>query len=279
MSKPDSFRAFAKGLLKLYEEGEALSITRIVKEDVFHDKSSELLKLTEEKLLLSISNQLLMGIPLQYILGKADFYGLKLNVNKSVLIPRQETESLVYEVLNFAKLYNQERRIKILDVGTGSGCIALALKKEMPQGTVTAVDVSIDALNVARSNNLSLNLCVQFEQMDILNKSHWQRMDKYDIIVSNPPYIPPSEKAMMPVYVKEHEPAIALFSPEEDPLLFYREITRFARGHLTENGLLAFEVNEFRAQDTAELIRGLGFDVRLVTDLNGAERVVLCSLR
>ncbi len=275
MSKSDHYKAFAKSLTGLYPESEALSITQIVREDVFNNRASTILENKDIRHLENISNQLVSGTPLQYILGQADFYGLKLNVNKSVLIPRQETESLVYAVLNFAKAYESASPIKCLDIGTGSGCIALALKKEFPQGDVTAVDISIAALNVARANSLRLNLCVQFEQLDILEEQHWERMGEYDIIISNPPYIPPSEKELMPIYVKDQEPAIALFIAEEDPLLFYRKIAAFALVHLSENGLLAFEVNEFRAKETAELVRNMGFQVEIVKDMSGADRVVL----
>lgn len=268
------YDGFIQAISPVFGLGEAQSIARIVQEDVFQNQAFDTLYPVELNRLQSIEKQLVSGIPLQYILGSADFYGMKLVVDESVLIPRQDTESLVYEVIRFAQANGNSRRIKILDIGTGSGCIALALQKEIGWADVLAVDVSIPALNIARKNNQNLNLCTQFERFDVLDESSWRRMGIFDIIVSNPPYIPPSEQAVMPQLVTENEPELALFVPEEDAYLFYRKIGAFAKKHLAENGLLAFEINEFRAEETASVLIALGFDIEIKQDLNGADRVL-----
>jgi len=270
------FQDFAKAISSVYNPGEARYIAKIVKEDVFNLQAD----LSEKDLvrLYEIRDKLLSGQLIQYILGMADFYGLKLQVNNSVLIPRQDTEALVHEVILLAKAMDKKEKIQILDIGTGSGCIALALKKELEGVDITAVDVSIPALNVARHNNQVNGLCVQFEQMDILKEANWKRMLKYDIIVSNPPYIPPSEKSLMPDNVVLNEPSLALFIPEEDPMLFYRKIGEFSRIHLSENGILAFEINEFRAAQTVSILKELGYQSIVVKkDLSGADRVIIAT--
>ncbi len=270
------FDIFAQAISSLYGKGEARYIARIVREDVFG--SREVLSEKEKILLSEIQEKLLAGQPIQYILGSADFYGLKLYVNESVLIPRQDTESLVHEVILLAKAAQSKEKIKILDIGTGSGCIALALKKELGRVEMTAIDVSIAALNIARQNNLEHGLCVQFEQLDILNEANWRRMPEYDIIVSNPPYIPPSEKVLMPDNVIDNEPELALFVPEEDSMLFYRKIGGFGLGHLSEKGILAFEINEFRATQTVAILKELGYQsVEVKKDLSGADRVIIAT--
>ncbi len=275
MTSNSIYTDFVEAIRPVFGLGEARSLARIIREDVFGHQDLDTLSFAQAKKLKVIENQLVKGIPLQYILGVADFYGLKLAVDSSVLIPRQETESLVYEVIRFAQANQSGRRIKILDIGTGSGCIALALKKEIDWADILAVDVSIPALNVARKNNQALGFCTRFEQFDVRDEKAWHRMGTYDIVVSNPPYIPPSERSQMPDYVLNNEPELALFVPEEDAYLFYRKIGEFALGHLAENGLLAFEVNEFRAQATADVIKGLGYQVELKNDLSGAPRVLL----
>ncbi len=270
------FKTFAQAISQVYDTSEAQYIARIVQEDVFNHQED--LSEKEWVHLQEIQDKLLAGQPIQYILGMADFYGLKLKVDESVLVPRQDTESLVYEVILLAKAMKRDAKIKILDIGTGSGCIALALKKELDLVDITAVDVSIPALNIARHNNQVNGLCVQFEQMDILNEATWKRMPMYDIIVSNPPYIPPSEKAFMPDNVKDKEPDLALFVPEEDALLFYRKIGEFGLTHLSEKGILVFEINEFRAEQTVEVLIDLGYqNVEVKKDLSGADRVLIAK--
>ncbi len=269
------FEDFAQAISSVYEIGEARYIARIVREDVFAHQT--ILSEKELKQLNEIKDKLLDKQPIQYVLGVADFYGLKLKVDKSVLIPRQDTETLVHEVILLAQA-RKGKKLSILDIGTGSGCIALALKKALDLVDVTAVDVSIPALNLARHNNQINGLCVQFEQMDILNEANWARMPKYDIIVSNPPYIPPSEKALMPDIVTINEPSLALFIPEEDPMLFYRKIGQFALSHLSEKGMLVFEINEFRATQTVDVLVNLGYQfVAIKQDLTGADRVVIAT--
>lgn len=276
MSSRRYFEVFAQAISTLYEQGEAQYIARIVREDVFDGRYS----LTAKELIRlgSIQQALLDGKPIQYILGQADFYGLKLRVDGSVLIPRQDTETLVHEVIYLAQATDKGRRLRIMDIGTGSGCIALALKKELDLVDVLAVDVSIPALNIARSNNEANNLCVQFEQFDVLSEPNWSRMGQFDFIVSNPPYIPPSERVEMSHNVLAHEPGLALFVPEEDAMLFYRKIAQFGLSHLSANGFLAFEINEFRAKETVIVLAGMGYEsIEVKQDLSGADRVVIAK--
>lgn len=274
MSK-DYFNDFAKAIVVRYDFAEAASITRIIQEDVFQSRNSTALSEVDIQQLKDIESKLLAGQPLQYILGEADFYGLKLKVDDRVLIPRQDTETLVHSVIEYVRSKPWNHQVKILDIGTGSGCIALALKKELDLVDVLAVDVSIAALNLARENNQLNNLCVQFERFDLLKEESWGHLGQFDIIVSNPPYIPPSEKGLMPEHVKEYEPALALFVPEQDALLFYRKLALFGQQHLVEKGLLAVEVNEFRAKETVHVFKQHEYqEIQIVKDFAQADRVV-----
>lgn len=216
--------------------------------------------------------------PVQYVLGETDFFGLKFNVAEGVLIPRPETEELVQNIL---KHNSDPVPLNILDIGTGSGAIAIALAVNMLQACVDALDVSPDALCIARSNAELNSAKVSFIEADILCPAEELRKllprHKYDIIVSNPPYIPDSERAMMRENVTRYEPAGALFVPDGDPLLFYREIGVKAYGLLKPAGQLWFEVHENLAEDVCRLLRGQGYGaVECLRDMNGKDRMVVC---
>jgi release factor glutamine methyltransferase len=207
----------------------------------------------------------------QYVTGIADFYGLQLRVTPEVLIPRPETEELVEWILEETA---PGQELRVMDIGTGSGCIALALKHKRPEWTVTGYDLSEYALAIARENAEKLELDLSFLQGDALKPATFTA--PYDIIVSNPPYIPPSEKDRMGASTLAHEPDMALFVPEEDPLLFYREIAGIAEARLEPGGHLFFETNEFNNEQVVELLKALGFaSVEARQDIQGKWRMVL----
>ncbi len=266
------FNLLVRKLTPIYGKGEAKSIARIVFEDAFRlfDFSSVRPFLFQQEF-QSIQERLLKKEPVQYVLGQADFYGLKFKVTPDVLIPRSETEELVHWILET----NQLEAPRILDIGTGSGCIPITLKKKLSLAEVMAVDVSEKALAVAQENAQLNEVTVALQQVDILNKPDWNQLPKFDIIVSNPPYIPTKEAALMPDWVKNFEPSLALFVSNEDPLIFYRTIAEFALTHLDSTGILFFETNEFNAAEVQEVLMDRGYqDVQLQKDLFGKERMI-----
>lgn len=215
--------------------------------------------------------------PVQYITGTGWFYGMELLVNKNVLIPRPETEELVEWIVQDAA---HRHRLHLLDVGTGSGCIPLALKKSLPDAQVSAMDVSEGALEVARSNASRLRLEVNFLLMDALNPAQVSTLPSFDLIVSNPPYITQSEQQSMQEQVWGYEPSIALFVPDSDALLFYRHISIMAKQKLLPDGALYFEINEALGKEVVALMEGLGFkEVTLKQDMFGKDRMVKGKLK
>jgi len=209
-------------------------------------------------------------VPIQYILGETEFYGLPFRVNDSVLIPRPETEELVDWIRSEN---NRNEALNILDIGTGSGCIAIALKHEFPNAAVEAFDISDKALETARSNAGLNKLDVEFSKVDILNVADQSK--KWDIIASNPPYIPELEKSEIEANVLEHEPHLALFVPDNDPLLFYRHIALFAKKQLNPNGKLYFEIHRDYGKECMELLASLGFsEIELRKDISGNNRMI-----
>jgi len=226
---------------------------------------------SSQKRLTEIAQRLNQHEPVQYILGEADFFGRKFKVNKAVLIPRPETEVLVSEVLKSWK--QNERRLRVLDVGTGSGCISTTLALALPQAEVMAVDISREALDVAKENAARHTVKIEFFEVDVLHQPF--PVQHLDLIVSNPPYITVEEKAHMQRHVLAHEPHLALFVPDDDPLLFYKVIASKAWNSLNQNGMLAFEINEAFGKEVEALIRSTGFSsVEIVKDISGKDRVV-----
>jgi release factor glutamine methyltransferase len=204
--------------------------------------------------------------PVQYILGEAEFYGRKFKVNPSVLIPRPETELLVREVLN------EISESSILDVGTGSGCIAITLKLEIPRATVFAIDISKDALHIAKENATALHAGIKFIHGNFLQETS---IPPVDVIVSNPPYIRESENKTMRPNVLMHEPHVALFVPDHDPLLFYKAIASKSKALLKSNGKIFLEINERYGKEVKELFELAGFhSVQIIRDLDGKDRVI-----
>ena len=207
--------------------------------------------------------------PIQHILGKADFCGMTLAVNENVLIPRPETEGLVE--LAKSRLQLPQR---ILDLCTGSGCIAIALAKVFPKAEITAVDISEKALEVAQQNAWNQRVTINFLQADILSDD-LAELPMFDAIVSNPPYVREQEKAAMQPNVLDYEPSMALFVPDNDPLLFYRRIAEVAHKYLVPNGLLIVEINENLVEETAALFRANGFETSLHNDFKEKTRFVV----
>lgn len=260
-----------------YGEGEARAITRIVFEDVF-DRGRVFDKPRYDEML----DSLISGIPVQYVLGEADFFGLKFKVSPAVLIPRQETEELVAWVLEYLKEFSPIDTPKLLDIGLGSGCIGLALKKKRPGLQLFGLEKSTEALAIAKENAskiLQLPIATssnpQFILGDILNPADWVQFPPLDVVVSNPPYIAYEERSLMPAHVLEHEPSLALFVDDPDPLLFYRAIAEFSLEKLLPGGALFFECNEFNAPEVAKMLQAKGFQsVELRKDIAGADRMV-----
>jgi len=209
------------------------------------------------------------GEPIQYILGKGPFYGREFLVGPATLIPRNETEELVHLIIK----ENRQPGLKLLDIGTGTGCIPVTLGLEMNNPEVFAVDISEEALKIAHQNSDALGAKVMFMKCDILSEN--PSVPQLDILVSNPPYIPEIQKQEMHRNVLEFEPALALFVPDDDPLLFYRTIAKKGKQLLKPDGKLYFEINEEFGKEVASLLSQLGyFQIQIIKDLNGKNRIV-----
>lgn len=213
--------------------------------------------------------------PVQYIIGETEFYGLIFKVNKQTLIPRPETEELVDWILDNSEFRFQNS--ELLDIGTGSGCIAISLAKNIPSAQVSALDISEEALKMAQQNAELNKVKVEFFQTDILETKTLPR--KYNAIVSNPPYVRELEKSQMHKNVLKHEPKVALYVSNEDPLLFYRKISQLAKNYLEPKGKLFFEINQYLADELTQLLKSEGFqNIEVKKDLFGNDRMIKCSL-
>jgi release factor glutamine methyltransferase len=235
----------------------------------------------ETDVFFSILEDLKQQKPIQYILGETEFYGLNFKVNENVLIPRPETEELVDWIIKGSKSKVQSSNtFNILDIGTGSGCMAISLAKHLPEAQVFAVDISESALKIAKENADRNEVQVEFIKADILESSLWEdvvlrQMDFFDIIVSNPPYVRELEKREIKPNVLDNEPHLALFVENSNPLIFYKAITDFAVDKLKSNGSLYFEINQYLGQETKKLLVGAEFkDIQLRKDLNGNDRML-----
>lgn len=270
-----TYRELWRTLEPLYGNGEARAVTDYVLDVCFGLSKADILcgaveEMTAEKTaeLNKIFGRLTEGEPVQYVLGRAEFCGRWFSVRPGVLIPRPETEELCAWITADSKASASP---KVLDIGTGSGCIAITLQLDMPESNVTAWDISADALDVARENAQRFGANVNFVKLDALNA---KPEGEWDVIVSNPPYICEKEKKNMTVNVLEHEPHTALFVPDADPLLFYRAITRLAVQTLSKGGRLYFEINPIYADDTCHMMRAEGMTaVELRSDMYGKQRM------
>lgn len=281
MNWQEQYQLLRQSLSAVHEAGEAEAIAALVVEHVGKKKISQLKQeevRTEETLQLQqILQQLLTHRPLQYVLNEAWFYGLKFEVNESVLIPRPETEELVDWIVK--EVRGEVAPLTLLDIGTGSGCIPIALKKNLPETKVSAVDVCSEALHTATTNAVNNETEINFLLLDFLDESKWDTLGQYNIIVSNPPYIKTTEANTMSKHVLDYEPHKALFVPDEDALLFYRKIADFAMQHLHPGGAVYVEINQQLGKETVELFQQKGFTVELRKDMSGNERMVKAVYR
>ena len=234
----------------------------------------------------AILAQLQQEKPIQYITREAWFYGLRFEVNENTLIPRPETEELVEWIIESQKSEVQSRKLEILDIGTGTGCIPISLKANLPHVNVSAIDVSEKALEVARRNAVSNKVEINFIQTNILEVEdlsqlqtpNFQLPTSFDIIVSNPPYVRNLEKEEIKKNVLDYEPHLALFVEDNDALLFYRKIAQLALKNLSPNGLLFFEINQYLGKETVGLLENLGFkNIELKKDIYGNDRMIKCT--
>jgi release factor glutamine methyltransferase len=221
--------------------------------------------------------QLLRNIPLQYVLGTAFFMDMEFIVNSAVLIPRPETEELVSLILKQYSGYKTENQLRILDIGTGSGCIAIALKRNIAGSNVLAVDISPEALKVATANATKNEAEINFIKADILDQTQWTALSQFELIVSNPPYITNSESKYMQANVLDNEPHTALFVPDHDPLVFYRAIMALSKIKLCAGGCLWFEINEMFGDELRHIALDQGFnEVNIIFDFHGKSRFLQC---
>ncbi|HNQ66802.1 MAG TPA: peptide chain release factor N(5)-glutamine methyltransferase [Bacteroidales bacterium] len=266
-------------LCEIYPKEEAGSIAKFYVCEVIKISNTELIccqheNLDENKLqkLKNSENRLIEGEPVQYVTGQAYFYGLKFFVDKNVLIPRQETEILVQNVI---QTYKQRTGLRILDIGTGSGCIAICLKKNMPQHTVFAIDISEKAIHVCKRNAEINKVDVVVVKSDIFADKVFPDAESFDIIVSNPPYVLESEKAMMHKNVTGYEPASALYVSDNNPLIYYKAILDFAKQYLNIGGEVIVEINEKYPEEIIELNKQKGFsENEIMYDLNKKPRFI-----
>ena len=265
-------------LAGIYNKSEAESIAYIILEDELNMSKIDLIlnsnNLVNEKSvdkIYEILIQLEQNKPIQYILGYSYFYDLKFNVNKYTLIPRQETELLVRKIIEKNKI---KKNINIIDIGTGTGCIAISIAKNL-NSNVTAVDFSKEAIIVAKSNAKLNNVTIKFEELDILKSKNEIFSNKFDIIVSNPPYVTIHEKKKMLANVLKYEPYSALFIENKTPLKFYKAICIFAKNNLNNNGQIWFEINEQFGNEMITLLRNNNFKhINLIKDLNNKNRII-----
>lgn len=282
MSVAEILQLYRENLLKIYDQRETKAIVQWVFEKVLELNSLklemsryQLLTTNQQDELKAILERLLNSEPVQYVLGEVYFLGMKFNVNSSVLIPRPETEELVEWIAKEAK---DNFSGKILDIGTGSGCIAIGLKKLLPNAEIFACDISEDALQTASQNSQQHNLPIQFFKHNILEQIPVN--NSFDIVVSNPPYIPENEKEQIEKNVLNFEPHCALFTPCNKALIFYENIAhQCINGLLNKNGQLFFEIHFSKAKETEQLLRTLKFkNIEVRKDIFGKERMVKAQL-
>lgn len=301
-----SYFSLWRSLLGLYDGREAQAVVRMVLEERYGLSLADIVCGATERLsqkqqedLLAVMRRLRDGEPVQYVLGHAWFCGRRFHVGPGVLIPRPETEGLCKLIIQSFKpkspspnpksqisnLKTQNSKLKVLDIGTGSGCIAVTLALDISNAEVTAIDISDEALLVARRNAAELGACVSFCRHDILLPSPLvgeggSRLGSFDIIVSNPPYVTLGERNEMSRNVLEHEPDMALFVPDDDPLLFYRAIGRFAVENLAPDGSLYFEINPLFADSLSAMLRSFGFsEISIISDDFGKRRYIIASMK
>ena len=277
---------FRKKLSGIYPEQEVMQFIYILFEEYLgwektrvHLSFDAEIQETAMKSFDQAMQELCSGKPIQYVISKSWFNGTRLKVDAKVLIPRPETEELCSRI-KADYVAQQKQPFSILDIGTGSGCIAIDLKTHFPRSMVTAIDNSRDALEIASENARTNQCAISFLQADILDQVSWPVLGKYNIIISNPPYVLENEKNRMHRNVIEFEPVQALFVDDHDPLIFYRAISAFAVTHLIPPARLYFEINERFGKKVSELVHSFGFnEVRVIHDFHGKERFVVAFLK
>lgn len=288
--KIKEYRAhFIQELTPLYDAGEAESFFYLILEKKQQMKRIDLalhpdLVFSAAEIVVwdEILEPLKQEIPIQYLLGKTSFYGLDFSVNKHVLIPRPETEELVDWMLSNHRKTQQSNNLKILDIGTGSGCIAISLAKNLPNATVFAIDVSEKALATAKKNAANNAVSVNFIHQNILDVVILSAVEgineQFDVIVSNPPYVRNLEKEEIKKNVLDNEPHLALFVEDDDALIFYKKIAELAQKNLAENGLLYFEINQYLGAAMIDLLEQMHFkNIELRKDIYGNDRMIKCT--
>ena len=270
-------------LTNLYDEREADNIADWVMEYITGMKKIDRLMINQQplsnnqlNLLKRLTNDLINHRPIQYVLGEAWFAGMKFYVNESVLIPRPETEELVDWVAYTIK-HSKSKIQKLIDIGTGSGCIPISLKKKLPQLSVTSIDISEAALKVAKQNADSLGISIDLVTINFLDENSWNVLPIFDLIISNPPYIKQTEEKNMSRNVLDFEPSLALFVPDEDALIFYKKIFLFSKTHLAKNGYIFLEINETLGNEVVQLFESNEFLVELKKDLQEKDRMLKIS--
>lgn len=275
---------FIKELSPFYDAYEAESFFYLILEDKHQLRQIDLalnheLSFSEDDFVVwdSFLAQLKQEVPIQYLLGKTNFYGLDFEVNENVLIPRPETEELVEWIIKENTINDQSKKIKILDIGTGSGCIAISLAKNLPNAEVYGFDVSKKAIETAKKNAINNKVDVTFMIQDILELE--QLKYNFDIIVSNPPYVRNLEKEEIKKNVLEYEPHLALFVDDNDALIFYRKIAELAKNNFVENGQLYFEINQYLGKETIDLLENMDFkNIELRKDIYDNDRMISCKV-
>ena len=278
-------QSLATALDGLYENREAATIAGMVMEFITGKskmdrwlQKNELLSIEDLKRLEKYSKELLTGKPVQYVLGEAWFAGLCLTVNEHTLIPRPETEELVNLCASWAATNKiQDAPLQILEVGTGSGCIAIALQQKMPAAIITAIDISAEAIEVATINAAKYNAPIQFKTLDFLNEANWPELGSFDIIISNPPYIADIEKESMAKHVLDFEPHTALFVTNNNPLIFYSALANFGNKYLNKNGALFVEINQALGLQTKDVFVQANYNTLLKKDLFDNDRMIVAT--
>ena len=281
MTTGEIYNDFRNKLTTIYDNREAENISDWVFENVTglkkwerRENQNNQLAETDSEKIKTYLQELLKHKPVQYVLHEAWFYRRKFYVNENVLIPRPETEELVEWIISDFKKEKHSKRINIIDIGTGSGCIPVSLKKELPETSITAIDVSDKALSVSKKNAKELDATIDFFEADFLNENEWKMLSQYNIIVSNPPYIPLNEKQVLGKNVTDFEPGIALFVENNDPFIFYKKIAGFAKSHLKESGKIYVEVHEEYAKEVGRIFESAGFLVEIKNDIYGKQRMI-----
>ena len=274
-------RFFLEELKLVYEAPEASAITYMIFEFMAGIDKQAIITQPQRAVTVALQQQIETALkrlkqmePVQYVIGYAWFCNLRFKVSPAVLVPRPETEELVKSVLDFIKKHPVQT---LLDIGTGSGCIPISIKNKVPALNVTAIDVSEAALQVAKENGVNLGADIHFLNSNFLLEESWKSLGTFDVIVSNPPYIPETELVTMPENVTAFEPHLALFVPNNERFIFYEKIAAFGLGHLTASGCIFMETHEDFAKEVQAIFINLGYEASIKKDLYEKERMIMAT--